>query len=253
MQNNNQRQINDKTSKIALTKQISLLIFGLFGLTLISLVIQLVTNFIARSVSPTDLDYELFTKSSLYMLIINGGAYTLLGSFFIYLLRNDSEELFKSFKEWKPYVAGLIGFAAIIIFNVTYNIILTSLGVKMADNANETTVSSLTGDFPFASLIIIGIIGPVCEELTYRVGLFSLTKRANRYLAYFVTILVFALIHFDFTSTTMTNELLNLPLYIFAGLTFTFLYDHYGLAASLSSHVTNNTFSILLTVISRIK
>ena len=76
--------------------------------------------------------------------------------------------------------------------------------------------------------------------------------RINKYLAYAVTILVFAFIHFDFEcfgKGTLVNELLNMPFYLFAGFTFTFLYEKFGFGASVMAHVSNNLYSIIMTVI----
>ena len=134
------------------------------------------------------------------------------------------------------------------MFNLFYNLILSLAGVSIADNANESSLNSIVTAFPMASLLFFAFIGPVCEELTYRVGLFSLTKRVNRIFAYIVTIIVFTLIHFDFTSKTMVNELLNIPFYAFAAFVFTFLYEKFGLASSVSAHITNNLFSLLVSI-----
>ena len=96
--------------------------------------------------------------------------------------------------------------------------------------------------------------------MTYRVGLFSFLMRTKRWLAYMVTIIVFAFIHFDFTSIltgiqtgvwdTLINEILNLPEYMMAGAVLCVLYDTCGLSASIIAHVGNNLFSIFLYIIS---
>ena len=58
---------------------------------------------------------------------------------------------------------------------------------------------------------------------------------------------------FDFNNVNyaanLTNELLNMPLYLFAGFAFSFLYDKFGLAASFTSHALNNLVSIISTII----
>lgn len=248
---------NDPTAKkltiIKPWKEVVIFAVGLVGLVLLSLLIQVILSAIAKAASPTQYDYEVFMSSTLSSMILNGSAYLILGVFFIIFLRKDTDELFKSFKDWRPYVAALIGFSSIIAFNVMYNIILTAAGVGITDNGNETSLNSMVTDFPLTSIILFGLIGPLCEELAYRVGLFTLTRRVNRILAYAATMIVFTLIHFDFTSATMVNELLNIPLYAFAAFVFTFLYDKYGLAASLSAHVTNNLVSILTTIFSIIR
>lgn len=234
-------------------RQLTLFLVGLIGLVAASFLIELFMVLIARGVSPTDYDYETFVSSSLASLIVNGTAYVTAGCVFIILIKNDTNEIFKSFKDWKPYVAALIGFSMIILFNLAYSVFISALGISMSDNTNEISVSNIVVDFPLASLLIFGIIGPFCEELTYRVGLFTLTRRVNRILAYAVTIIIFTLIHFTYNSPNIVNELLNIPCYAFGAFVITYLYDRYGLASSLSAHITNNLVSIGLTVIGKFK
>ena len=83
-------------------------------------------------------------------------------------------------------------------------------------NDNENAIDSITNAYPLLSLLVFGIMGPVVEEFTYRVGLFSFIRRFNRPAAYIITIAIFALIHFNFQSTNIVNELINLPSYIVA-------------------------------------
>ncbi|MBP5694703.1 MAG: CPBP family intramembrane metalloprotease, partial [Bacilli bacterium] len=107
--------------------------------------------------------------------------------------------------------------------------------------------------YPITCLFIFGLIGPICEEITYRVGLFSLLKRKNRALAYLVTIAVFALIHFNFSNdpATLLNEIINLPYYMFAAFAFSFAFDKFGFAASATAHISNNLISLFLVVMAR--
>ena len=234
-------------------KQLMLFLAGFLGLILLTYLIQFLMSLISRSVSPTDYDYEMFINSNLANMILNGSAYLILTVIFIILISDESHEIFKSFKNWQAYVAAGIGFALIISFNLIYNSILSLANVGISDNANETSLNTMVSQFPIASMLIFAFIGPACEEITYRIGLFSLTRRVNRILAYVVTIVVFTLIHFDFLSKNMVNELLNIPFYAFAAFVFTFLYDRFGLAASLSAHITNNVLSIGATILTIIK
>ena len=105
--------------------------------------------------------------------------------------------------------------------------------------------------YPLLSVLILGFLGPAVEEFTYRVGLFSFLTRVHKALAYAVTIVIFGLIHFDFTATgaNMVNELIHLPIYMFSGAALCVLYDFMGLSASLSAHVTNNLLSIIPTIL----
>ena len=243
----------EKTTDLKIWKQIIFFVIGLFGLTVISLFIQIIVQLAARRAIVSDYDYQTFMGSTTFNMIVNGSTYLIIAVIFLILMKDDTNEFFKSFKDWKPYVAAAIGFSAILTFNLFYNLILSATGAVVSDNANESSLNSIVSDFPFLSLLIFALIGPVVEEFTYRVGLFSLLKRVHISLAYVVTIIVFTFIHFDFQSNNMVNELLNIPFYMFAAATFCFLYHRFGLASSISAHVTNNLLSIGTAIIASFK
>lgn len=243
----------EKTTDLKIWKQILFFVIGLFGLTVISLLIQIIVQLAARRAIVSDYDYQTFMGSTTFDMIVNGSAYLIIAVIFLILMKDDTNEFFKSFKDWKPYVAAAIGFSAILTFNLFYNLILSATGAVISDNTNESSLNSIVSDFPFLSLLIFALIGPIVEEFTYRVGLFSLLKRVHISLAYVVTIIVFTFIHFDFQSNNMVNELLNIPFYMFAAATFCFLYHRFGLASSISAHVTNNLLSIGTAIIASFK
>ena len=243
----------EKTTDLKIWKQIVFFVIGLFGLTVISLFIQIIVQLAARRAIVSDYDYQTFMGSTTFNMIVNGSTYLIIAVIFLILMKDDTNEFFKSFKGWKPYVAAAIGFSAILTFNLFYNLILSATGAVISDNANESSLNSIVSDFPFLSLLIFALIGPIVEEFTYRVGLFSLLKRVHISLAYVVTIIVFTFIHFDFQSNNMVNELLNIPFYMFAAATFCFLYHRFGLASSISAHVTNNLLSIGTAIIASFK
>lgn len=243
----------EKTTDLKIWKQILFFVIGLFGLTVISLLIQITVQLAARRAIVSVYDYQTFMGSTTFDMIVNGSTYLIIAVIFLILMKDDTNEFFKSFKDWKPYVAAAIGFSAILTFNLFYNLILNATGAVISDNANESSLNSIVSDFPFLSLLIFALIGPIVEEFTYRVGLFSLLKRVHISLAYVVTIIVFTFIHFDFQSNNMVNELLNIPFYMFAAATFCFLYHRFGLASSISAHVTNNLLSIGTAIIASFK
>lgn len=240
-------------SDFPIWKHLVLFIIGLVGLLCAEISVELIVEISAGSIYGAGSDaYEEFVDSATYAMLINGISYTILFIAFALFLKKDVRELTKSFRGYRPFVAGLIGLAVIYALSYNYGVILGLLKTEIGDNDNEATLNSAVLAFPVLSLIIFGNIGPVCEELTYRVGLFSLLRKKNRYLAYIVEVLVFAFIHFGFTSIgtkNFVNEILNMPFYIFSGLVFTYLYERYGLAASLTAHILNNTMSVAVTIL----
>ena len=229
-------------------KQIVFFSIGCLGLIGIQLIANILLILIAKQVTGGGVEYDNFIHSTTSSMILNVICYMVLAVVFIILGNPDNEEFFKSFRHWQPYVAGAVGLAAIMTFNILYGTILNIAGVNISDNANETGLNTIVTDFPFTSLFVFAIVGPICEEITYRIGLFSFFRRINVILAYAITIIGFSLIHFDFETANIANELLNLPYYAFAAFAFTFLYEKYGLAASVTAHITNNLISILSTI-----
>jgi membrane protease YdiL (CAAX protease family) len=140
-----------------------------------------------------------------------------------------------------------INFFAYVAAGTFIGLLYDLLGIAPSDNANESAVVAMMKGYPLMSFVAFVILGPVCEELTYRLGLFSGIRRYSKIAAYCVVIVLFGLIHFDFQTTDWTNELLNLPYYMSAGAILCFVYDKEDLSTSMYAHVTNNLVSYVAT------
>ncbi len=191
-------------------------------------------------------------------MLVNALAYAIVALVMCLLMNKDLVEHIKSFKNGKAFVAGLVGFVLILTFNNVYRSLVNPL-YPVSDNVNEESLDSIITIYPLCSILVFGILGPIVEELTYRAGLFTLTKKKNKVFAYVVTILVFAFIHFSFESVVsasqtgdtswLINELLNMPTYMFAAAVFIYLFDNFGFAGSASAHLINNLISIVTQII----
>ena len=163
--------------------------------------------------------------------------------------------IFKDFKLFKrfvtnpiPYAIGLGAGALLFVLSLSYNAI-TSLLIPHEVNENQSIANAMMSGFPISSIIVIGFIGPICEEITYRLGMYSFLRRINKWVAYLVTILFFAAIHINFFSEDLLSELISLPSYLLAGFTFCILYEKCGIAGSLTAHITNNLAGVLITIL----
>ena len=182
------------------------------------------------------------------LTIIDAFQYLILLGVFVFFLWPRLFTLIKRFKNWKHIIIGL-GFGGLVIgMTIVYNLIITQF-IELPTNANEELAEGIILEAPVLSFFILGLVGPICEELTYRFGLFGLLKKKNRVLAYMVTALVFGIIHFDFTGD-LVIELLNLPVYVISGALFSLAYDLCGFEGSLTAHVTNNIYAVIVTIIS---
>ena len=174
------------------------------------------------------------------------------------VLWSSWKDVGKSFKGWKPYVAAIVGFLAMLAFSYLYGLMIEGI-FKAAGrevpgtNGNQSNVEAMVLYSPVGSLIIIGLIGPFTEECAYRVGVFGLSSRVRRWLGYLLGIVVFALVHIDFGSMTtaegLISELIAIPQYLFPAACLCFLYDKFGFSASYTCHALNNIFSVLEIVI----
>lgn len=214
-------------------KRATLLALGLIGLNILAFILTYAFRVIPRS-----------DRSAAVNLV----AYSLLIILMITVVALDIPKHLKEFKGWKPYVFGLVFGVGIIVFDILYTNFV-NLFYPINTSSNESGVRSIIDLFPFASIIILGIVGPLCEELAYRVGLFGLLKKVNRVLAYAVTGLVFGLLHFDFTSPDLITELIFLPTYIAPGIILSVAYDLFGLPCSWFAHSLNNLFAVILNII----
>lgn len=233
---------------VGFVKEISFVLIGLLGLNVVVFFAELLAFLIYRPEDST-----AFLQSGEALFFIYAIAYPLVFLAMALVLWRDWKEVGRSFKNWKSYVAGFIGFVCIILFSIVYSLIteaiFKAIGVALpSDNSNQSNVISMVLHCPWACVFIIGLIGPFSEELCYRVGIFGLGSRLGKWVGYLAGILIFAFIHFDFTALGTQEgaitELVSLPNYLFSGACLCFLYDKCGLSASYTAHALNNLLSV---------
>jgi len=230
-------------------KQIFLFLIGWGGLTLVSFLVSWIFIAYANSAFADQLAIDAFLSSNKVSIMINLICYTTLIVGLVALLWNDVFRLLSQFKALKPLISGVSYGALLIVATIAYSLIVKASGYEMGDNENETSIVALMTSYPVASFLTFVLLGPVVEEITYRVGLFSFIRRLNRPVAYVATMLIFGVIHMSFDASTIINELVNLPSYIIAGTILTIAYEKEGFACSTYAHITNNLVSFLLTII----
>lgn len=247
--------------QLPLLRQILLPIIGYLGFRALGLIIGFIAMFVGQSaygLSGQSLTDWLNTGSTNFWITIP--AYVCLIAFLLLDLWKDGiKELFRSFKNPWSYLYGVGGFIAIIVFNLIHNFIIglifASAGLPSPGvNANEAGLREMMYTNIPLFFIVICIIGPLCEELTYRAGIFSFFARTKRWVAYVVSGIIFGLIHFswDFSSSeAVIRELCNLPTYIGAGLVFGFIYEKGGISASFTAHMLNNVTSTIISLVSK--
>ena len=231
-------------------RQLLLFGVGFIGFQVIGTLIELIFLLIGRAQFGSDnAAISSYVQSAPVSMFVNSIAYCLVFCILLFIAKPSISNIFKSFKNKKAYLGALLAFVIIYSFTIFYSIFIQLVGPKVTDNNNQEALTSIVKVYPLISLVVFGIIGPICEELTYRVGFFDFFKRKNKIVAYIATIVIFTLIHFDFAASNIVNELLNIPYYAAAAFAFTFVYDKFGFAASVTAHIANNLFSIIASLI----
>ena len=228
--------VSEKNEKknISTTKRIALFLIGSIGLATLSTITLIVFSHLLNVNS---------NNESTVLTYINAISYILVMSIFIIILQPIKLIKIKS-DIWKSILIGTSFGGLCLILSYIYQSFAYTY-YEFGANSNESGIENMVHAYPIISIIIFVILGPCSEEITYRVGLFGAINKANKILAYIATVLIFALIHFDFTSKNIVDELLNLPSYIIGAIILTYTYDRYGIVASLSAHITNNFIAVL--------
>jgi hypothetical protein len=226
------KKIEENTEKLPFKTKLILFLCGFSYVGF--LVLNLVWGLIFSTVEDKTLRY-VFIISTTYL--------SLFGIFVFFAVKNK-KYFIEKLKDPTKYLYGLIFGLVTIGIEIAIASIITTI-FPSETNANQSDIIELTTAYPTIMFFITVIIGPLCEEITYRVGLFELLKEKNEIMAFIVSSLIFAFIHMSFTDTTPQAELTAFPIYLCIGLCLTYAYKKYGLACSYVAHLSLNLISFL--------
>lgn len=231
---------------------LALFLFGWLGLNLIAVIVETI---VVAAIGTGD--------PALASVIINVSTYAALtGGFLAFLVfykkGETGKSLWRSFKNKFTWINGLSGLFFLLFASSVVGFIMSFIYPEMGDNGNEGAINTMMTLYPVPVFFMTVVMAPFCEELTYRFGLFAAARRLNTAAAFVVTILVFALIHFDLAGIIynfdnpdliehaeamryLYNELCNIPTYAVAGGVLSYIYYRSGsCAASMVTHAANN-------------
>ena len=218
--------------------EIFLIVLGLAGFTLFDFIFALIFR-------------NIYIANNLHgLMLINVASYLVFFIFILFVFFRFLRAFLDKFKDYWSYLYGIIGAVVLALGTIIINLIFNLIYPHSGDNVNQTALVNICRMYPAISIIVFGIIGPICEEFVYRVGLFSFLKRIHPALAYAGTALIFGLIHIDFGASDMVLEIIALPTYIWGGLCLSFIYEIRGVAASCTSHILNNVYSFIMILVS---
>ncbi len=195
------------------------------------LFIILLLSYMAVHVLYTKILLRFIDMPMQFSLMLQMISYIVLGSVGIILFWNELKEGITLWKE-HPFKSVIVLFVAYILDIVLTNLALIPMMYLNPDyqSLNEHSVSEIQGKFPALLLIIaLGIMGPVTEEVIFRLAPISLTeKKGKRIMIVLVTATLFMLVHIH--AFTIEEFLYNIPHFVTGVI--------YGLVMVLSGNVT---------------
>ena len=178
-----------------------------------------------------------FKNSQITILV----RYIVLLVIMILLFRKKYIEDFKTFKKeylldnLKYYIYGLLG---MLLFNLIINFIIPG-GIPENEAMNREFFKS----FPLIFIIEVALLGPICEELTFRMN-FDFIKNDKIFIYGSATI--FSLVHV-LNGITSPIELIYFFPYLSLGLSFGYIYRKTNnIHASIFYHMLHNSITAAL-------
>lgn len=245
---------NKKTGNFSTIYLISMFLLGAIGIYIFVIIALMIINSNIGNTLVTNL-YNFMGHStienffeSIYLFLY----YSLLIIAFIIMVVAN-REIFEYIKEnihKNAFLEGICIGLMMLCCAMSVSIIISNL-FNFSSNSNQSSLNLAFEASPFFTFFPIVIFAPICEELTYRFGLFGALAKKSRLLAYVITMLVFSLIHFDFTSSDIINELLNLPVYLIGAGFLCYAYDRKGnILTSITAHMFYNGLQYILMLVS---
>ena len=186
-----------------------------------------------------------FLNPLLQKVLILAFTYTMMfGALLTIALTTRRASFLKRYTRPLDYAFGAVYAVALVLAGFIIGTIVSQF-YKGDNNANQAAAILISHNYPIIAGIILCLLGPICEEFTYRVGLYSLLRRINVFLAMAVTVVIFALIHFDFSAEDIMSEVWSLPSYFASALILTLAYEHRGPACAMTAHIIYNTFAFI--------
>ena len=236
------QKISKAVTMLSWKKQIIISMIGMFLLSILSTIVIFVFA-LFTGVDPKEVD-------TITLLVTNIICYSLVFIAMIIVLLKDWKNILQSAKGWQPYVWALAG--TVVLFGVGFGLSQLKDLALQGTNQNQSNANDMIASAPVLSIIVMGFLGPICEELTYRVGAFSFLRRINRPLAWIGSVLAFALCHVSFDAfmsldaVEILPELIAIPIYIVLGCILTFIYEKKGFTASALAHISYNILNIIV-------
>jgi len=179
-----------------------------------------------------------------------------IGILFYILKKEKIKKILKGFDINNLKVA-IVFFAILYLASLLTSSILILIFGKNLTNANQSSLNDGLVKYPFVLFFFSVILAPIVEEFVFRFSIFRPINKKNKILAYIITILLFAGIHFLSSFGTLSTNLekmdkaqayaiffsdfKTLPIYIVGALVLTVSYDvNKNISTSIMVHAIYN-------------
>ena len=178
---------------------------------------------------------------------------------FVFIIKFDNfKRICKRIIDLKAVKYGAIAVFAIVFVSIVYNFFaINLLDWNENGNANQQGVELMIKNSPIFGFVLVVLLAPLSEELTYRYCLFGGLRKKSKWVAYLVSGFVFMAMHGISSlgaaggfNIQFLKELVFLPPYLFSGLVLCYIYDKTdNIGSSFICHLLNNLISFISVVL----
>ncbi len=255
------KEDNNKFNLFPVSTHVLFFLVGWVGLSIVATIISIFIISYYNSIG-VDITEGLPILGSVLSNFLSYAAIAIILILIIVISSRDNIKSFfiHHFKNKNALIDG-VGYGFLLLLaSSAVSVIISMLRSETGSvNANESAIRVMTANYPILLAFMTTILAPICEEITYRLGLFNIFRRKNRIVAYVVSSLIFAFIHFtipdqdEFFKQNLINEIWNIFSYITSGIILCRAYEkHQSIATSMIAHAINNGVAVLSIIISNL-
>lgn len=244
-----------------LSSNIIVLIIGLIGMFILPTVVAVgVLLFLPSDQLESNIDFWSYIAQ-----LLAYGIYVIF--LFLFIGKERIKRILEGFISGRNIKTAIIFALFAYLGSIFINMLVTMIFGAPDSNANQDSLNSSFLTNPGLVVLLAVVFAPIVEELVFRYSIFRPLAKKNRIVAYLVTMLGFAGIHFISSVTVLMEginagenkeaialfleDLKTLPVYLVGAFVLTFAYDINGnIATSILTHAFYNLSQVILMFIS---
>ena len=244
-----------------LSSNIIVLIIGLIGMFILPTVVAVgVLLFLPSDQLESNIDFWSYIAQ-----LLAYGIYVIF--LFLFIGKERIKRILEGFISGRNIKTAIIFAAFAYLGSIFINMLVTMIFGAPDSNANQDSLNSSFLTNPGLVVLLAVVFAPIVEELVFRYSIFRPLAKKNRIVAYLVTMIGFAGIHFISSVTVLMEginagenkeaialfleDLKTLPVYLVGAFVLTFAYDINGnIATSILTHAFYNLSQVLLMFLS---